>query len=380
MYDFENVAEYMKAAVCGKMGVPGCDIIVTRGHKRLYRHIEGFSDLERRVPLTESNLYYMYSCTKPVTVTAAMRLVEEGKLRLDDPVSLYMPEFAELYLMRDGERVKAKNVLTVRHLFTMTGGFDYNMLNEYAKEVIESSGGKAGTVEICRTHALRPLLFEPGERFQYSVCHDILAAVVELASGMKFSEYLGKIMFEPLGMTDSTFYETDDVKARIAAQYFSDGGRVKRHADTNGFHIAPNYESGGAGLIMSADDYAVFADTMAMRGQSANGYRLLRPETVDLMKTEQLSSFTVDKSFSCAAGPGYGYGLGVRTRISHEGGKSPLGEFGWDGAAGSYVMMDAENGLSIFFAMHVLNWPSCIGSAHAVMRDMIYDGLRLRDD
>jgi len=259
----------------------------------------------------------------------------------------------------------------------MTGGFDYAVDAGTLRKIIEEKNGLATTLDIVKTYAEKALKFEPGERFEYSLCHDILAAVIEVVSGKRFAEYLNEIIFSPLKMTDSTFKETEEIKNRIVDQYKCTDGKVNHVEKSNCFYFTPEYESGGAGLITSVDDYIKFADTMACEGISKDGYRLLKPETIKLLRSEQLSAFAVNPSFSCCAGPGYGYGLGVRTRISHEGGKSPLGEFGWDGAAGCYVMMDCVNHLSIFFAMQVLDWPWCIGSGHAIMRDLVYDALDL---
>ncbi len=373
MYDFSPIARYMEDTILEKKHVPGCDILIMREHELLYRHICGYADIERGIPLSEQHLYYMYSCTKPITVSAGLRLYEEGKLDLDTPVAAYLPAFADVRVARDGKLVKPPAPLTVRHLFTMSGGFDYNMRTDKVWALTEANP-HASTREIVDLFAEKPLCFEPGTRFQYSICHDILAAVIEVAADMRFSDYLDQILFTPLGMTDSTFsYEPQ--KDRLTGQYAPDAqGAVVRTHSENTFRLTDHYESGGAGLVCTARDYARFADMMACEGTAANGYRYLKPETVKLLRTEQLSSFAVDSAFSCAAGPGYGYGLGVRTRVDNTlGQKSPIGEFGWDGAAGSYVMCDPINHISIFFAMQVLNWPAVIGSDHAVIRDMMYD-------
>ena len=379
MYDFSPVARFMEDVMCARHSVPGCDVMIMRDHKLLYRHICGYADAGSQTPLTPDNLYYMYSCTKPLTVTAGLRLVEEGKLDLEAPVGDYLPAFRDVFLLKDGQRVPPVNPPTIRHLFTMSAGLDYAGGGEAEAKLIEASNRTAGTVEIVNTYATRPLCFEPGQEFLYSNCHDVLAAVIEVVAGMKFADYLDQIMFTPLGMTDSTFDDTPAVHARLASQYVSDPqGVVTLTATQNWFVVTPNYQSGGAGLITSTADYAVFADTLACGGTAANGYRLLKPETVKLMHEEQLHTFVMNNNFSCAQGPGYGYGLGVRTRIGQvDGARSPIGEFGWDGAAGAYVMMDDVNHLSIAFSMHVLGWPSCIGHDHGTIRDMTYDILGL---
>lgn len=377
MYDFSRIGRYMEDVICAEHGVPGCEVLITRDHELLYRHICGYADLEAQVPLTPDHLYYMYSCTKPLTVTAGLRLFEEGKLDLDAPVSDYLPAYRDVFLIKDGQRVPPENPPTIRHLFTMTAGLDYAGGGEAQERLLQKTDHKAGTIDIVNTYVTRPLHFEPGHEFLYSHCHDVLSAVIEVVSGKNLADYLDEIMFTPLGMEQSTFDDSPEVHARLASQYISDlEGHVTKDRLWNFDLVSPNYKSGGAGLITTTSDYALFADALACGGVGHNGYRLLKPETVTLMHTEQLHSFVMNNNFSCAAGPGYGYGLGVRTRVAQvDSARSPIGEFGWDGAAGAYVMMDDVHHLSIAFAMHVLAWPYCIGGGHGVIRDMTYEVL-----
>ena len=142
--------------------------------------------------------------------------------------------------------------------------------------------------------------------------------------------------------------------------------------------MTDRYESGGAGLYSSAETYSLFVDALACGGVGATGKRILKPETIDLMRTEQLKKYLVNSEYSAPAGPGYGYGLGVRTLIDKsQGQRSSLGEFGWDGVAGSYMLVDPKYNLSIFFAMHVRGWPTLIGDTHARIRDLTYTVLGL---
>ncbi len=379
MFDFSSVVDFIENTIRTKHQVPGCDLVITRDHKPVFRHISGYADRETKTPLTQSHMYYMYSCTKPLTVTAGLRLLEEGKLDLETPVSRYFPSYANVKVLQDGKLVPANTVMTLRHLFTMTAGYDYEFEFPETSCIFTPEFRRATTEEVVEVLSKRPLIFHPGERFSYSICHDILAGVIEKIADMRFSEYLDKIIFTPLGMTDSTFSETPALHERMATQYLAeDDGSIVATEQKNEHRLTEEYESGGAGLISTVNDYAKFADTLACGGTTAEGYRMLRPETVKFMHTEQLHSYSVESSFTCPAGPGYGYGLGVRTRVNRdEGQRSPIGEFGWDGAAGSYVLMDETNRLSVFFGMHVLNWPSCIGTDHAVMRDLIYDAMNL---
>jgi CubicO group peptidase (beta-lactamase class C family) len=306
-----------------------------------------------------------------------MQLVEKGIINLDDPVSKYLPKFQNAFLMDNGQKVMPQKTMTIRHLFTMSAGLDYNRNTKPIRDII-ASNPKAGTVEIVNTLVDSPLQFEPGKQFLYSLCHDVLAAIVEIASGMRFSQYMKENIWEPLEMTDTGFCLPQEKKSRVVALYECDApGSYCPYSNPREFNLTENYESGGAGLYSTVDDYSLFADAMANGGVGITGKQILKPETIDLMRTEQLSSFAMDTRFGCAAGPGYGYGLGVRTLIDQTYSRSSLGEFGWDGAAGSYVMIDPKYNLSIFFAMHVMNWPALIGPGHNPIRDMTYDILGL---
>lgn len=376
--DFSPVINYIENVLRSEKKLPGCDVKIMRNHETLLRYSSGTRDYEGKETVREDDMYVLFSCTKPITCAAAMRLVEEGIIGLDDPVSKYLPEFSNVFLMKDGQKVPPRKAMTIRHLFTMSGGYDYTRNTKPILDVL-CANPNAGTVEIVNAISRSALLFEPGERFQYGLCHDILAAVVEVVSGLRFGEYLKKTIFDPLGMKDTKFMLTEEDKSRLAAVYLAkDDGTCEPYSQECEFRLSDNYESGGAGLYSTVDDYSLFADAMANGGVGANGNRILKPETIDLMRTEQLSDYTVDTNFSCCSGPGYGYGLGVRTLIDKSGGqRSSLGEFGWDGAAGSYVMIDPKYNLSLFFAMHVRAWPSMIGYGHIALRDFTYESLGL---
>ena len=376
--DFSPVINYIENVLRSEKKVPGCDIKIMRNHETLLRYTSGTRDYEGKEAVREDDMYLLFSCTKPITCAAAMRLVEEGIIGLDDPVSKYLPAFNNAFLMKDGQKVPTSKTMTIRHLFTMSAGCDYNRDTKPIKDVI-AANPNAGTVEIINAIPLSPLHFEPGERFLYSMCHDILAAVVEVASGMRFGEYLKKTIFEPLGMNETKFILAEEDKPRLAAIYLANAdGTCNSYPQECEFRLTDHYESGGAGLYSTVEDYSLFADAMANGGVGITGKQILKSETIDLMRTEQLGSYAVDSDFSCCSGPGYGYGLGVRTLIDKSNGqRSSIGEFGWDGAAGSYVMIDPKYNLSVFFAMHVRAWPSMIGYGHIALRDLTYESLGL---
>lgn len=375
--DFSPIASFMEDILIKEKNVPGCDLKIMRRHETLFRHSCGVRNYEATQPIRRDDLYFLYSCTKPITCAAAMQLVEKGIIGLNDPVKKYLPEFENAFLVVNGKQVPPKTVMTVRHLFTMSAGLNYDRDTQPIREVL-ASNPQAGTLDIINALVRSPLQFEPGTKFLYSMCHDVLAAVIEVASGMRFSEYLQENIFIPLGMKDTGFGITAENRPRLVALYdCNKPGQYIPFWDEKDFNLTENYESGGAGLYSTVDDYSLFADAMANGGIGTTGQQILKPETIDLMRTDQLGSYVMDTRFGCAAGPGYGYGLGVRTLIDPSCSRSSLGEFGWDGAAGSYVMIDPKYELSIFFAMHVRGWPALIGNGHAVIRDMTYEILGL---
>ena len=375
--DFSPVKDYVEQVLRKEKGVPGCDLIIMQNHETLFQYRSGVSDYAGKRPVSSKDIYQMYSCTKVMTCACAMQLIERGIIDLEDPVSKYLPEFGDAFLLKGEQKVRPQKPITVRHLFTMSAGFDYNRSTKPILDVI-AANPHATTIEIVNALVRSPLHFEPGGHFQYSLCHDVLAAVVEVASGMRFSAYMSENLWKPLGMKSTGFHISDSVMERMSALYECQEGNLRPFTEYHDFNLTDRYDSGGAGLYSTVRDYSLFADAMACGGVGATGNRILKPETIDLMRTEQLSGYTMDSKFGCAAGPGYGYGLGVRTMIDRSyGQRSSIGEFGWDGAAGSYVMIDPAYQLSIFFAMHVRNWPALIGCGHAPIRDLTYDVLGL---
>ncbi len=372
---FAQVDEYISRVLVGEKGVPGCQVTVMRDHQVLHRYSAGYADREAGTPLTEDTLFFMYSCTKPMTVVAGLRLVEEGLVELDAPVSRYLPWFGGVSLLRDGGLVKPRNEMLVRHLFTMSAGYDYTIAADpHVQEALEKHGTGITTMQVAQAFAKRPLGFEPGSRFNYSICHDILAMVIQQASGMLYRDYMDKVIFQPLEMKNSTLSHDAQTVRRVATQYTVEAGKIVPMEKVNELVLGPNYDSGGAGLITTLEDYKLFADAMACDGVGWNGYRLLKSETVYAMKQVH---FTDEQGFGSIAGPGYAYGLGVRVRTSTIPGSSPLGECGWDGAAGSYMMADTDNHLSICMTMHLRGWPEKITGAHGAVRDLVYQAVQL---
>lgn len=359
-------------------GLPEAQIIVMKNHEELFRYAAGTRDKERKVPADFDSLRWLYSMTKPVTMTAAMRLSEQGKLNFDDPVEKYIPSFKDHMIKReDGGTVPSKTVLTVRHLMTMTGGYTYSSANYplmFAKRKVPG----AGTMDIISEMGKDPAYAEPGAKYNYSFCHDIVAAVIEAASGMKFGEYLKKEIFVPLGMDGTGFIPDEETFKNFSEQYYVQGDQktFDLHGLGNVFRLSPDYESGGAGLYSRARDYIKLADALASGGVAANGYRVLKEESIKEMSRDQLSpalSEQFSKQHTWFAD--YSYGLGVRTRVRQGESRVPPGEFGWDGAAGSYVLIDPENAVSIVYTEFVLNHYNIYRDGHPAFRELAYESM-----
>lgn len=376
--DFTRLREYIDN-VTTKYHVPGADCIVYKNHEMLFRHQTGFSDIESKKKISDNDLYLIYSMTKMITCCAALQLLERGAYLLDDPVSVYIPEFEKMRISNEdidtteGARITtgqslgkksdgdftgyAKNAITVRDLFTMGAGFDYDLEASYLKKAI--SEGRTSTIDLVRAMSETVLGFEPGTRFRYSLCHDVLGGLIEIWSGKKLGDYMEKNIFAPLGMKD-TFFDVPKDKERIdrmASRYIYDDneGYIKQPLYCV-YNLSPDYQSGGAGLTSTPSDYALFADALANGGVGKNGKRILSSFAIELMRTNQLNEQQY-RDFQDVK-TGYTYGLGVRVHFDKKTSSSvsPYGEFGWDGAAGSYVLVDPENKLSMVFFQHCHSW------------------------
>ena len=347
--NFSLLSEYLDH----QEGVPYSETYVMQDHKVLFHHITGYDDIEAGRRCKPNGFYHIYSCTKVLTCTAALRLWERGKFLMPDPVSDFLPEFADI-LVKDaatGEIRAPKRPITIKDLFAMTSGLRYMLSWPALEELRKSTNGGAPTVAAMRALAREPLSFDPGDNFQYSLSHDVLGALIEVITGRSFGEYLREEILLPLGMTETGFSVPAGSEDRIVTPY-------KRDPETGAFTKMPfkcqyqlgsEYESGGAGLITTPRDYSLLADALACHGTGATGARILSPATIDMMRSP-LHPYPI---FGYMANAGYRYGYGVRTMADPSLGNSPIGEFGWDGACGCFILSDPQNRLSMFHARYV---------------------------
>ena len=365
--NFEYMKNFMNSLT--EWIIPGNSVVIYKDGKKVFEYSSGYSDLEKKIKKTGEEQLYIYSCSKVATVTAALQLYEQGKFLLSDPLYEYLPEFKKMYV-KDGDRIKAaENPITIRDLFTMTAGLSYATNTPAFEKARKLTDGKMDTRTVIKCIAEEPLLFEPGARWNYSLCHDVLAVLAEVVSGMRFSEYMKKHIFEPLDMNNSYYhapndviispqyiYEIQDTKNIVELQQKEHTTGVVKRAYGNELVFGENYDSGGAGIITTVDDYAKFAAALANSGTGLNNNRILSSATVKLMKTNQLNE-AQRKTMNWRRLRGYGYGLGVRTLIdkAESGSNSSIGEIGWGGAAGATIIADTEEKVALFYAHHMLN-------------------------
>jgi len=328
------------------LGVPWNDCAVYHKGKCVYRRVRGTLDLEGKIPATGNERINIYSCSKVITCTAALMLYEKGLFRLTDPLSDYLPEYAEMQVKtEDGSLRKAEKPIRMLDLFRMTAGFNYDLRSPSLNRLRKETEGVASTRDFARYHACEPLVTEPGSIWQYSLAHDVLAAAVEVISDTEFNAFCKKHIFDPVGMPNTTYLLPSKEYGVVAPHYaFNQEGKISECSKFPVYRLGEKHASGGAGCVSTVDEYTRFLEALRMG-------KLLKNDTLDLMTTDLLTD-AQRETYGYAAGA-YGYGLGVR--CPQKG--STVSDFGWGGAAGAYAMIDRKNEISAFYAQHVLASP-----------------------
>ena len=324
--------------------------MVARRGKVVHWEAVGTRDTATGDPVERNDIFRIYSMTKPVTSVAVMMLVEEGKVALDDPVSKFVPEFADVKVLAgDGERVAADRPMTVQHLLTHTSGLTYGFFGDSAVDRLYNQANPLTLAEdledFGRRVAALPLIASPGARWNYSVSTDILGRVVEVASGQAFDAFVEERILAPLGMDDTAFWVPEEKRGRFMANYARmGGGLVVADSPVDGQYTRPPaFPSGGGGLTSTASDYIRFAQ-MLLEGGSLDGVRILAPETVAKMRSNHLPDAMVPIELGAFLSPGYGFGLGFAVVMDEDASPEPDhdGVFRWAGAANTFFWIDPE--------------------------------------
>src|SRR3954449_4435591 len=362
--------------------IPGALMMIERHGKLGYYANFGVRDPGTKAPMSDDTLFRIYSMSKPVTSVAAMMLVEEGRLMLDEPVAKYIPAFANVKVGvekkgEDGvfglELVAPRKPMTIQDLLRHTSGLTYGFFGEGAvkkayldAKILSEDVDNAGFAEAL---AKLPLAYQPGTTWDYSHSTDILGRVVEVVSGKSLYQFEKEDILDPLGMTDTSFYVSDAAKHARVAEPFKNDRTIGAGVEFGDPRLVKKWESGGGGMVGTVSDYARFLMMLA-NGGTLDGKRYLGPKTIAYMTSDHTAGVITPGPYYLP-GPGYGFGLGFAVRKEAGVATSPgsVGDYNWGGAGGTYFWVDPKENMFVVFAMQS---PRNRVPFRQVLRDMVY--------
>ena len=335
--------------------LPCVQALVFRHGETAYNRHFGWANMEEKSPLQEDSIFRIYSMTKVFTSVAALMLHEEGRFKMHDPLSKFIPEFAhvkvaEVDATNRVELVAPRREIVIRDLFTMASGIPYwgeNTVSERAMRQLMMRGKLWSASQFAKEVAIKvPLTFHPGEHWWYGMSIDLLGALVEVISGQTLGGFMGERIFGPLNLRDTGFRLPPDKAHRLATMYAVDAKGAFKPAGNDLTRTMEEFafEAGGGGLMSTQRDVGRFARMLLGEG-ALEGKRLLSRKSVELMRTNHLSEQQL-KDYNWDNQRGYGYGLGVRVMMRPEiAGYGSVGEFAWDGLAGTWFAVDPAEGM-----------------------------------
>jgi len=366
--DIDNIRQRMQEAVDGEF-IPGALILVGNSDGVGLLETAGFQTSAGRNPVNSQTIFRIYSMTKPIVSVAAMSLIEDGLLALDDPIEKYIPEFSNLRVIdRDSGEVRAaRNSITVENLLTHESGLiqaifspDSELGKMYQRDFPDYSDITAR--DLAGRIGKLPVYFEPGSAWHYGHSTDVLGAVLEVAAGKALDQVLNERIFEPLGMDETSFYLSSDKAERIAEPNFgamADNTRVRAML------------SGGGGLNATTEDYVRFAE-MLLRGGEYRGTRIIEESTLDLMREKRIGS-EVSREFFFYGETG-DWGLGFHLQPTTEDPDGPH-NFGWRGIGGTLFLVDEENDFYMIYMEQKRGGPRAPFNNNVAQR-MVYEAMR----
>jgi len=381
----ERVGEYMRNEVAtGK--IPGAIVLIQQHGHPVYDEKFGVRDVETRHPITEDTIFRLYSMSKPITSVTAMMLVEDGELALADPLSKYIPAFADVKVgveKRDdsGKVTLAleplRRPITIEDLLRHTSGLTYGFYGESAVRKLYANAdlfeGDFDNAQFAARLAKLPLQEQPETLWDYGHSADILGRVIEVVSGKSLFQFEKERLLDPLGMSETVFYITDQSKRARLAEPLPEDRFTSPIAGISDPMRPRRWESGGAGMVGTMGDYARFAQ-MLLNGGTLAGRRYLKPETVALMISDHIGPQTHiarDYFYFPGADSGFGLGFAVRT-MQPSGTRLPIGEYRWDGAAGTFFFIDPRDDM---FVICMMQTASQRGRIQTALKTLVYDAL-----
>jgi CubicO group peptidase (beta-lactamase class C family) len=349
---------YLKAKVAGGH-LPGAVVHVARHGKTVFLNTYGQADSDAKQALKEDDLFRVYSMTKPIVGVAMMILFEEGKWRLDDPITKFLPELAQLKVLKDvksglADTEPATRVPTMRELVTHTGGFAYGLstVTSVDKALYEADFMRARNADDAVARIARvPLLFQPGTHWNYSASVDLQGYIIERISKQSLGEFMESRVFAPLGMRDTAFFVPQAKRNRLVRLEQFDA-TSRKLVDAKGILVLdyskqPGAPSGGAGLVSTLRDYSRFAQMLANKG-ALDGAHILAPSSVRLLRSNLIADPVHDsltERFTTQNGMGFGVDVSVVLDPAKAATTQGTGTFAWGGAAGTWFWVDPTNDL-----------------------------------
>jgi CubicO group peptidase (beta-lactamase class C family) len=381
----QRVGDYLRNEVAtGK--IPGAIVLIQRHGQPVYFEKFGVRDVESRHPMTDDTIFRLYSMSKPITSVAAMMLVEDGKLALDDPLSKYIPAFADVKVgveKHDGNGLPAlaleplRRPITIEDLLRHTSGITYGFYGDSAVRKLYANAdlfrGDFDNADFADRVARLPLAEQPATLWDYGHSTDILGRVIEVVSGKSLFQFEKERLLDPLGMSETAFYVSDEAKRPRIAEPMPDDRFTSPVAGIRDPMLIRRWESGGAGMVGTTADYARFAQ-MLLNGGTLEGKRYLKPETVALMTSDHIGPATQiarDYFYFPGADSGFGLGFAVRTSVPPHT-SWPLGEYRWDGVAGTFFFIDPADDMFVIFMVQT---PSERGRIQLQLKTLIYQAL-----
>ncbi|MDS0525437.1 beta-lactamase family protein [Clostridium sp. SHJSY1] len=372
--EINQIKKIMKDSIDSHF-IAGGNLMIIKDDKEIFYHEDGFADREAKVLIKRNSIFRLYSMTKPITAAAVMILLERGVIDLYDPVSKYIRGFNNQVVCEGDSLVPVEREVTLKDLLSMTSGLVYGGNNRAGKETealfqeIDSrlfGDSPMSTIEIMNKLGECPLSYQPGTSWDYGTSADVLGAVIEVASGKTFGEFLKEEIFIPLDMKDTGFWVSEEKRGRLVKTYEDNKeGGLKVYTGNNLAIINkmdrhPAFESGGAGLVSTIDDYSKFARMLMNKGRLGE-IEILKPHTVKYL-TEGTLNDKQQKSFSnwqTLCGHSYGNLMRVMTDCSRAGDLGSLGEYGWDGWLGPYFCNCPNNDLTFLLMIQKTDSGTC---------------------
>jgi len=341
----QNATALLRQFVADRKIAGGVAAVARRG-KIVYLEPVGLQSLETRAPMTERSLFRIYSMTKAVTSVAVLMLAEENQLRLADPVSKYLPEFTQVMVQEGGSGAPRKpaRAITIQDLLLHTSGLSHRTSELYRRLQVRSRS--IGLPQFIVNITKAPLLEDPGTRFRYSEATTVLGRVVEVVARQGFDTFVVTRILRPLGMTDTSFWVEGDARSRLATVYQrpQDGALAPFEIEEVPFTEKPALMEGAVGLVATAEDFIRFGQMLLNKGE-LNGVRLLKADTVTSMTANGLPDAVLKER-----GGTIGWGLGnvdVVVGAGSRGYLTAIGEYGWDGSAGTFFAVDPAQELVV---------------------------------